>query len=96
MLTLAPASQDSFPALPLLVSYECTQNNPHGYHPASVHHHRWIKKRAHLCVFLSTLADKLFSCSTPCARPITRNSQFGTCWHACVHHSRMGMYYKKW
>ena len=32
----------------------------------------------------------------PCAQPFTRYSQFGTCWYACVHYSRMGMYYKKW
>ena len=77
-------------------STECTRNDSttvsRGKRATSQVH----QKRVHLCVFPSTLADELFSCNTPCAQPFTKHSPFGTCWHASVHHSRMGMYYKKW
>jgi len=72
VLPLSPASRDSFPALPLLVSYECTRNNSRGYHTANVHHHRGSKKestcvcsrpRSQMNVFLATHPVLNQSCS---------------------------------
>ena len=63
VLPLSPASRNSFPALTLLVSYECTRNNSRGYHTASVQLHRCNKKectcvcfcpRSQMNVFLAT------------------------------------------
>jgi hypothetical protein len=79
VLPISPASRDSFPTLPLLVSYKCTRNDStlvsRGKSATSQVH----QKRSHLCVFPSTLADELYSCNTPCAQPFTKHSPFGIC-----------------